>query len=50
VQEAYGAQAEKRILRGGSFYNIERDLRISNRLWASPETDHRNMGVRCAGD
>jgi formylglycine-generating enzyme required for sulfatase activity len=50
VQDTYGANAEKRILRGGSFYNLPRDLRVSNRLWALPETDHRNMGVRCAGN
>ena len=50
VQDRYEADPRKRILRGGSFYNLARDLRISNRLWATPETAHRNMGVRCAGD
>jgi formylglycine-generating enzyme len=50
VQDAYGSGGEKRILRGGSFYNLARDQRVSNRLWALPETSHRNMGVRCAGD
>ncbi len=48
VQDAYGENSEKRILRGGSFYNLPRDLRVSNRLWALPETAHRNMGFRCA--
>ena len=42
--------ADKKILRGGSFFNLARDLRVSNRLWATPDTRHRNMGVRCAGD
>lgn len=40
----------KKILRGGSFYNLARDLRVSNRLWAEPGTRHRNMGFRCAGE
>jgi formylglycine-generating enzyme required for sulfatase activity len=40
----------KKVLRGGSFYNLARDLRVSNRLWAEPTTHHRNMGFRCAGD
>jgi formylglycine-generating enzyme required for sulfatase activity len=50
VQDAYGENGEKRVLRGGSFYNLPRDLRVSNRLWALPETAHRNMGVRCASN
>ena len=50
VEDAYEADPKKRILRGGSFYNIARDLRVSNRLWATPETAHRNMGLRCAGN
>lgn len=48
VQDAYG-DTGKKILRGGSFYNLARDLRVSNRLWATPDTRHRNMGFRCAG-
>ena len=48
VDAAYGS--DKKILRGGSFYNLARDLRVSNRLWATPETRHRNLGIRCAGD
>jgi formylglycine-generating enzyme required for sulfatase activity len=50
VENSYAADGRQRILRGGSFYNLARDLRVSNRLWALPETDHRNMGVRCAGN
>jgi formylglycine-generating enzyme required for sulfatase activity len=50
VEDTYGENREQRVLRGGSFYNLQRDLRVSNRLWARPETDHRNMGLRCAGD
>lgn len=48
VNASYGA--DKKILRGGSFYNLPKDLRVSNRLWATPDTRHRNMGIRCAGD
>jgi formylglycine-generating enzyme required for sulfatase activity len=49
VEDAYEEDAAKRLLKGGSFYNVARDLRSSNRLWATPETAHRNMGFRCAG-
>ncbi len=49
VQNSYRQDPAKRILRGGSFFNLARDLRVSNRLWATPETAHRNMGFRCAG-
>jgi formylglycine-generating enzyme required for sulfatase activity len=45
VQDSYRDNPAKRTLRGGSFYS---DLRVSNRLWASPETAHRNMGFRFA--
>lgn len=48
VQDSYGESGDKRILRGGSFSSLPRDLRVSNRLWALTETNHRNMGFRCA--
>lgn len=47
VQDLYEVETGKRILRGGSFFNAARELRFSNRLWATPDTAHRNMGVRC---
>ena len=50
VQDSYGPDPKQRILRGGSFYNLAREIRSSSRLWALPETDHRNMGFRCASD
>ncbi len=40
----------KKVLRGSSFFNLARDTRVSNRLWATPETAHRDMGVRCVID
>lgn len=48
VQDSY--DAEKKILRGGAFVNLPRDLRVSNKLWATPDTRHRDMGIRCAED
>ena len=50
VEDAFAAEPPKRILRGDSFYNRPEHSRVSDRLWASPETAHRDMGFRCAGD
>jgi formylglycine-generating enzyme required for sulfatase activity len=50
VEDAYPPDPSKRILRGDSFFNRSEHVRVSDRLWASPETAHRDMGVRCAGD
>jgi sulfatase modifying factor 1 len=50
VADVYSAEPNKKVLRGDSFYNISKDVRVSDRLWALPETAHRDMGVRCAGD
>jgi formylglycine-generating enzyme required for sulfatase activity len=40
----------KKILRGDSFCNPERQVRVSDRFWDTPETAHRDMRFRCAGD
>jgi formylglycine-generating enzyme len=50
VEDSYVSEPRKRILRGDSFYNLPAHVRVSDRLWAAPETAHRDMGVRCAGD
>ncbi len=50
VEDAYLPEPGKRVLRGDSFYNLPADVRVSDRLWAVPETAHRDMGVRCAAD
>lgn len=50
VEDRYSLNPNKRILRGDSFYNLSEHVRVSDRLWALPETAHRDMGVRCAGD
>jgi formylglycine-generating enzyme required for sulfatase activity len=50
VEDTYAPEPSKRVLRGDSFYNRAEHVRVSDRLWATPETAHRDMGVRCAGD
>lgn len=50
VEDVYLPEPRKRVLRGDSFYNLPDHVRVSDRLWAAPETAHRDMGVRCAGD
>jgi formylglycine-generating enzyme required for sulfatase activity len=47
VQDA-GRGPGERILKGGSFYNIARDVRVSGRMSAPPELRHRDLGFRCA--
>jgi formylglycine-generating enzyme required for sulfatase activity len=49
VEDAWGTDGAK-LLKGAAFFNIARDVRVSNRLWAAPDTRHRDMGFRCAGD
>jgi formylglycine-generating enzyme len=43
-----GLSPGERVLKGGSFYNIARDVRVSNRLSAPPDLRHRDLGFRCA--
>ena len=43
-----GIEPGEHILKGGSFYNIARDLRVSGRLSAPPDLRHRDIGFRCA--
>jgi formylglycine-generating enzyme required for sulfatase activity len=50
VEDVYLPEPNKRVLRGDSFYNLPAHVRVSDRLWATPDTAHRDMGVRCAGD
>ena len=47
VQDA-GLEPGEHILKGGSFYNISRDVRVSGRLSAPPDLRHRDIGFRCA--
>ena len=50
VQDTYESERGEKMLRGDSFYNPTRQVRVSDRLWALPTTAHRDMGIRCAGD
>lgn len=36
------------VLKGGSFYNSARDVRVSGRMSAPPDLRHRDLGFRCA--
>ena len=43
-----GKEPGEHILKGGSFYNISRDVRVSGRLSAPSDLRHRDIGFRCA--
>jgi len=45
-----GAIPNARVLKGGSFYNAARDIRVSDRLGAPIDLRHRDVGFRCVGD
>jgi formylglycine-generating enzyme required for sulfatase activity len=47
VEDA-GFEPGEHLLKGGSFYNIARDLRVANRLSAPSGLRHRDLGFRCA--
>ena len=47
VQDA-GRGSGEHILKGGSFYNISRDVRVSGRMSAPLDLRHRDLGFRCA--
>jgi formylglycine-generating enzyme len=50
VLDSYPRKPQTKILRGDSFANAPESVRVSDLLWAPPETAHRDMGFRCAGD
>jgi formylglycine-generating enzyme required for sulfatase activity len=47
VQDA-GKEPGEHILKGGSFYNSARDVRVSGRMSAPSNLRHRDLGFRCA--
>jgi len=47
VQDVCTCDAKRRIMKGGSFYNISRDIRASNRETPLDTLQHRNIGFRC---
>ena len=50
VEDSSTPDPNRRIMKGGSFYNISRDLRVSNRETPVVNLRHRNVGFRCAGN
>lgn len=46
--EDAGFEPKEHLLKGGSFYNIARDVRVANRLSAPADLRHRDLGFRCA--
>ncbi len=48
VEDAAEADPQRKIMKGGSFYNIARDLRMPNRETPLEDMRHRNVGFRCA--
>lgn len=47
VQDA-GRGPGDHVLKGGSFYNTARDVRVSGRMSAPADLRHRDLGFRCA--
>jgi formylglycine-generating enzyme required for sulfatase activity len=47
VQDA-GKGSGEYVLKGGSFYNSARDVRVSGRMSAPHDLRHRDLGFRCA--
>jgi len=45
-----GAIPKARVLKGGSFYNPAREIRVADRLGAPIDLRHRDVGFRCVGD
>ena len=45
-----GTAPEGRVLKGGSFFNSARDLRVADRLGAPIDLRHRDVGFRCAAN
>jgi len=47
VEDQSNVDPKRRIMKGGSFYNIARDLRVPNRETPLDDIQHRNIGFRC---
>ena len=50
VEDVCAYDLNRRVMKGGSFYNLGRDLRVSNREMPLQTMRHRNVGFRCVGD
>ncbi len=44
------SNGDSRTQRGGSWYNIPKGIRVSNRLWRKPGNRFNDVGFRCAGE
>lgn len=50
VEDVSTSDPKRRIMKGGSFYNISRDLRVPNRETPLDGLQHRNIGFRCVAN
>jgi sulfatase modifying factor 1 len=50
VEDVCNCDPKRRIMKGGSFYNISRDLRVPNRETPLDGLQHRNIGFRCVAN
>jgi formylglycine-generating enzyme required for sulfatase activity len=50
VEDQSNVDAHRKIMKGGSFYNIARDLRVPSRETPVEGLRHRNVGFRCVGN
>jgi formylglycine-generating enzyme required for sulfatase activity len=47
VEDQSNIDPHRKIMKGGSFYNISRDIRMPNRETPLEDMRHRNVGFRC---
>jgi len=50
VEDQSAVEPTRKIMKGGSFYNIARDLRVANREMPVVDLRHRNVGFRCVSN
>jgi formylglycine-generating enzyme len=50
VEDVCTCDPKRRLMKGGSFYNISRDLRVANRETPLDTLQHRNIGFRCVAN
>jgi formylglycine-generating enzyme required for sulfatase activity len=50
VEDSSNADPHRKIMKGGSFYNIARNIRVPERETPVQELRHRNVGFRCLGN
>lgn len=50
VDQTASFDPKRSIMKGGSFYNLSRDLRVPNRETPLEDLRHRNVGFRCAAN